>query len=61
MEKLPLATGDPVENIIEAHKLTGASTIVMGSRGLAPCVENINNSVSHQVFARADCTCISVK
>ncbi|MCF6200473.1 MAG: universal stress protein [Hyphomicrobiaceae bacterium] len=60
-EHLPLAIGDPAENILSAYQLTSANTIVMGSRGLDPAQNPNNNSVSHTVFAKADCTCISVK
>ncbi len=58
---LPLASGDPAQNIIAAQKLTGASTIVMGSRGLPVSLIDHEQSVSQTVFANADCTCISVK
>ena len=58
---LAVATGDPAENILTAHKLTGASTIVMGSRGGKWSTLSSFGSVSHKVFALADCTCISVK
>jgi len=60
-EYLPLATGDPAENILSAYQLARANTIVMGSRGLDPAKSPNHNSVSHAVFAKADCTCISVK
>ena len=58
---LAIASGDPAENILMAHKLTGASTIVMGSRGGKWSALSSFGSVSHKVFAKADCTCISVK
>ncbi len=60
-EILAIASGDPAENILMAHKLTGASTIVMGSRGGKWSTLSSFGSVSHKVFANADCTCISVK
>ena len=60
-ETLPLAQGSPAENILMAHKLTKASTIVMGSRGGNFSTLSSFGSVSHAVFAKADCTCISVK
>ncbi len=58
---LAIASGDPAENILTAHKLTGASTIVMGSRGGKWSTLSSFGSVSNKVFANADCTCISVK
>ena len=60
-EVLAIAAGDPAENILMAHKLSGASTIVMGSRGGKLSTLSSFGSVSHKVFAKADCTCISVK
>ncbi len=58
---LAISEGDPAENILIAHKLIAASTIVMGSRGLAPSRVPVSGSISARVFAEADCTCISVK
>ena len=58
---LAIAFGDPAENILSAHKLTGANTIVMGSRGGKWSTLSSFGSVSNKVFANADCTCISVK
>ncbi len=57
---LPIAKGNAAENILLAQKLHGSSTIVMGSRGVrGSSLETA--SVSHAVFAKADCTCIAVK
>ncbi|MCP4933702.1 MAG: universal stress protein [bacterium] len=58
---LAIATGDPAENILAARKLTGANTIVMGSRGVKRSTVSSFGSASNKVFANADCTCISVK
>ena len=61
-EVLPLATGAPSEAILLAQKRTGANTIVMGCRGVASDSEAGSfGSVSNAVFARAPCTCLSVK
>ena len=60
-EIMPIAEGDPAENILIAHKITSAGTIVMGSRGGNFSSLSSFGSVSHKVFAKADCTCISVK
>ncbi len=58
---LPMEEGDPVELILAAQKTTGANTIVMGSRGVSQAQEAAFGSVSHAIFERADCTCLSVK
>ena len=58
---MAIAAGDPAENILSAYKLVSASTIVMGSRGGKWSSLSSFGSVSNKVFARADCTCISVK
>jgi len=58
---LPLATGNPADNILTAHRMVAASTIVMGTRGLPPDRHKPDDSISRTVFAKADCTCISVK
>ena len=58
---LPLASGDPAENILTAYKLVAAGTIVMGSRGGTDTGFSPFGSVSQKVFAQANCTCISVK
>ncbi|MBL4758716.1 MAG: universal stress protein [Rhizobiales bacterium] len=60
-DQLPIAIGDPVENILIALKQSGASTIVMGSRGAARRDPASFGSVSQAIFARANCTCLSVK
>ncbi len=60
-ELLPLASGDPAENILQAYPLVSANTIVMGARGTDPTSNPNDISVSQTVFAKADCTCISVK
>ncbi len=60
-QTLPLTDGEPAKDILAAHKLVAASTIVMGSRGVSASETGPFGSVSHQVFAAADCTCISVK
>jgi nucleotide-binding universal stress UspA family protein len=59
-EVLAIAEGNAAENILIAHKLVAASTIVMGSRGIRGSTPE-EASVSHTVFAKAECTCISVK
>lgn len=60
---LPLAIGNPVDAILTASEKVKVSAIVMGSRGISVRVplDNIFGSVSHAVFERANCTCISVK
>lgn len=60
-ELLPLGTGDPAESILLAIKKTGASTIVMGTRGMSDTDASGMGSVSQKVFHKAECTCISVK
>ena len=61
VEMMPITTGIPSENILIALKTTGASTIVMGSRGETNSDENAFGSVSNAVFRKANCTCLSVK
>ncbi len=59
---MPMETGNPVEIILIALMQTGASTIVMGSRGASDeAGASSFGSVSHAIFAKAKCTCISVK
>lgn len=60
-ELLAIAKGDPAENILLAAQHAGANTIVMGCRGLSDEKAAIFGSVSHTVFEKAECTCISVK
>lgn len=56
-----IAKGDAAENILRAAQQIGANTIVMGCRGVSDVDAVIFGSVSHTVFEKADCTCISVK
>ncbi|MGI9388230.1 MAG: universal stress protein [Methyloligellaceae bacterium] len=58
---LEIATGDPADCILIAHKQTGASTIVMGCRGAGDSGTSSFGSVSRIVFEKATCTCLSVK
>jgi nucleotide-binding universal stress UspA family protein len=60
-DQLPIAIGDPAENILIALKQSGAGTIVMGSRGAASRDPSSFGSVSHAIFEHANCTCLSVK
>lgn len=60
-EVLPVARGAAAENILAAIRQTGASTVVMGCRGMSDAEAAGLGSVSHRVFEEADCTCISVK
>ena len=61
VEVLELASGDPADNILIAHKRTGATTIVMGCRGVGENEHASFGSVSNEVFRQAACTCRSVK
>ncbi len=61
VDVLDMESGDPAECILIAHQRTGASTIVMGCRGARASGEGSFGSVSSTVFARAECTCLSVK
>ncbi len=61
VDVLDLATGNPAECVLIAHRSSGASTIVMGCRGTRREGESAFGSVSSTVFERAECTCISVK
>jgi len=61
VETLPLEAGDPADSILVAQKRTGATTIVMGSRGIGDQGGSSFGSVSNKVFREADCTCLSVK
>jgi nucleotide-binding universal stress UspA family protein len=61
VETLPMEAGDPAESILLAARQTGANTIVMGCRGVSDDEAATFGSVSHIVFQKADCTCISVK
>jgi len=59
---LEMVVGDPAENILIAQKQTGASTIVMGCRGVSDRTDASSfGSVSNTVFEKAVCTCLSVK
>ena len=60
-ELLAIAKGDPAENILLAAQKAGANMIVMGCRGLSDEKAVAFGSVSHTVFEKAECTCISVK
>lgn len=53
--------GPAAEGILLAARKCGASTIVMGCRGLKPEDTDVFGTVSQAVFQQADCTCISVK
>ncbi len=61
IEIMDLEFGAPHEGILNAAKLCGASTIVMGCRGLKDDDPDYFGAVSRAVFQNADCTCISVK
>jgi len=61
VEVLEMVEGDPVENILVARQRTDANTIVMGARGVSATGEAAFGSVSQLVFAKAPCTCLSVK
>lgn len=61
VETLPIEAGDPAESILLAARQTGANTIVMGCRGVSDDEAATFGSVSHTVFRKAECTCISVK
>ena len=58
---LAIEVGEPAESILIAHKRTGASTIVMGCRGVSKSNASSFGSVSNTVFEKAACTCLSVK
>jgi nucleotide-binding universal stress UspA family protein len=58
---LRIADGDPAERILKALRDLEANTIVMGCRGTGSTEKSPFGSVSHKVFAEADCTCIAVK
>lgn len=58
---LSIMVGDPAESILSTQRMIAASTIVMGSRGVDSNGSTYIGSVSHIVFAEAECTCISVK
>jgi nucleotide-binding universal stress UspA family protein len=58
---LAIEAGEPAVTILLAHKSTGASTIVMGCRGASESGGSSFGSVSNAVFAKATCTCVSVK
>ena len=61
VQVLEMEEGDPVENILLARQRTNANTIVMGARGVSTKGNGSFGSVSHTVFAKAPCTCLSVK
>lgn len=56
----PVIEGEPSRIILDTYQRLEISTIVMGSRGLAAIMPD-RVSVSQTVFAKARCTCISVK
>lgn len=58
---LEMEQGEPAEAILVAQKRTGAGTIVMGCRGVGASNDSSFGSVSHRVFEKAGCTCVSVK
>lgn len=60
-EVAPISVGSPAENILIAQEKLGASMIVMGCRGVTDATQSSHGSVSNTVFARATCTCLSVK
>jgi len=61
VEVLEMEEGDPVEAILIARQRTGSNTIVMGARGVSTSGNASFGSVSHTVFEKAPCTCLSVK
>ncbi len=60
-EILPVDDGDPAASILLAQDRTKANTIVMGCRGVGTTEDETFGSVSRRVFAKASCTCLSVK
>jgi len=56
-----LATGSPVETIVEASKRGKFDLIVLGARGLSPIKEVFLGSVSHGVATHAQCPVLVVK
>lgn len=58
---LPLVHGEIVEQILAHIDSIGASVVVLGSRGVNDTGEAAFGSVSHAVFAQAQCTCLAVK
>ncbi|MEJ8474078.1 universal stress protein [Roseibium sp. H3510] len=61
VEVLPICSGDPAETILMTQGKVGASTIVMGCRGVSDTKQSSHGSVSNAVFSKATCTCLSVK
>lgn len=61
IDRLPIADGDPADEILKAISRINANTVVMGCRGAGASGDGSFGSVSQKVFAGADCTCISVK
>ncbi len=58
---LPIVHGEIVEQILAHIESIGASVVVLGSRGVSDANESAFGSVSHAVFAQAQCTCLAVK
>ena len=52
--------GDESERILHHSRHPPVDMIVMGSRGVSPLEGLFLGSVSHKVFYRADCTCVTV-
>lgn len=61
VDVLGMETGTPSDAILIAQMRSQANTIVMGCRGLTDLKTPSFGSVSQAVFARASCTCLSVK
>ncbi len=61
VHQLRMEYGNPVDHILMACERTRANTIVMGSRGVSRSTSSPFGSISNSVFAKAECTCISVK
>lgn len=60
-ELLTLEDGEPAGRILAAAGREDVDAVVMGSRGLSEIEAMTFGSVSHAVFEKAACTCISVK
>lgn len=58
---LPVEEGRPAGSILLVADRMRANIIVMGCRGVSGASAGSFGSVSHAVFERARCTCISVK
>jgi len=60
-DSLDMTLDAPADAILAAQKRIGAGTIVMGCRGVSDAGGSSFGSVSNVVFAKAKCTCLSVK